>query len=132
MRSIRIDDEVFEKLQGLAEPFVDTPNSTLRRLLNLDEEPGRPVRSQPGEGREQGLVPLLAEGKLVEGQELVWYRRNLGREHTVVVQGDGALRTEDGALHATPSSAASALAGNPQNGWAVFATSDGRRLKDLR
>jgi hypothetical protein len=34
--TVRIDDEVYEKLKGHAEPFVDTPNTVLRRLLGLD------------------------------------------------------------------------------------------------
>src|SRR4051812_7773980 len=33
--TIRIDNEVLEKLKEHAEPFVDTPNSVLRRLLGL-------------------------------------------------------------------------------------------------
>ena len=33
MPTIRIDDEVFEGLQDLAEPFVDTPNTVIKRLL---------------------------------------------------------------------------------------------------
>jgi Mrr N-terminal domain len=35
--TIRIDDEVFDALKKHAEPFVDTPNSVLRRLLGLGE-----------------------------------------------------------------------------------------------
>lgn len=35
--TIRIDDEVFNELKKHAEPFVDTPNSVLRRLLGLVE-----------------------------------------------------------------------------------------------
>lgn len=36
MPSIRIDDEVYGFLKQRAEPFVDSPNSVLRRLLGLD------------------------------------------------------------------------------------------------
>lgn len=35
--TIRIDDGVFDELKKHAEPFVDTPNSVLRRLLGLAE-----------------------------------------------------------------------------------------------
>jgi Mrr N-terminal domain len=35
-QSIDIDDEVLEILKRNAEPFVDTPNTVLRRLLNVD------------------------------------------------------------------------------------------------
>ena len=34
--SIDLDDEVFEYLKSKAEPFVDTPNTVLRRLLGID------------------------------------------------------------------------------------------------
>lgn len=33
---IRVDDEVYDRLKRQAEPFVDTPNSVLRRLLGLE------------------------------------------------------------------------------------------------
>lgn len=35
-QTIEIDDEVYDRLKEVAEPFVDTPNSVLRRLLKLD------------------------------------------------------------------------------------------------
>ena len=35
--TIRIDDAVFDELKKHAEPFVDTPNSVLRRLLALSD-----------------------------------------------------------------------------------------------
>jgi len=35
-RSIDLDDEVYEYLKAEAEPFVDTPNTVLRRLLGID------------------------------------------------------------------------------------------------
>jgi len=39
MVSIEIDDEVFNYLKSLAEPFVDTPNTVLRRLLLRKDKP---------------------------------------------------------------------------------------------
>jgi len=44
MPTIRLDDEVFNGLKSLAEPFTDTPNSVIRRLL---EERGalRPAKT---------------------------------------------------------------------------------------
>src|ERR1039457_1968902 len=33
MISIEIDEDIFKYLKSLAEPFVDTPNTVLRRLL---------------------------------------------------------------------------------------------------
>lgn len=41
--TIRIDDEVFEALKQHAEPFVDTPNSVLRRLLELPSNRKQPL-----------------------------------------------------------------------------------------
>ena len=38
MNTIEIDDEVMGLLKKRAEPFVDTPNSVLRKLLGLDGE----------------------------------------------------------------------------------------------
>ena len=35
--TIRIDDDVYRVLQSRAEPFVDTPNTVLRRLLELGD-----------------------------------------------------------------------------------------------
>ena len=35
--SIRLSSEAMTKLATLAEPFVDTPNDVLRRVLNLDK-----------------------------------------------------------------------------------------------
>jgi negative regulator of replication initiation len=35
MHSIKVDDEVFAMLQKHARPFVDSPNTALRRLLGL-------------------------------------------------------------------------------------------------
>lgn len=134
-RTIRVDDEVFAELQSIAVPLVDTPNSTLRRLLGLDD-PNSPGQDTPGTdrtpGREQTLAPLLADGRLSAGQPLIWRRRNLRQEHRAVVQADGMLRLEDGSTHKTPSSAATHLARNQQNGWKAWATEDGTLLKNLR
>ena len=53
MRVIRIDDDVYQALQKLARPFVDTPNSVLRRLLGLNgtawaTAPGRAAQGVKG------------------------------------------------------------------------------------
>ena len=44
--TIRIDDEVFAKLKGMGEAFVDTPNSVLRRVLDLDGEGPNSVKQE--------------------------------------------------------------------------------------
>lgn len=134
-RTIRVDDEVFAKLQSLAEPFVDTPNTALRRLLGLSG-PGTMGSASQTQGRasvrDQTLAPLLADGRLCVGQRLVWRRRNLGQRHQAVVLQTGELRLDDGSVHSTPSGAATAIAGNQQNGWKAWATEGGTLLKELR
>jgi hypothetical protein len=51
--TVRVDEEVYRALQGRAEPFVDTPNSVLRRLLDLgnaessEAESVSPERERP-------------------------------------------------------------------------------------
>lgn len=131
---IQIDDDVFMELQRRAEAFVDTPNSTLRRILDLPAENASAGRGTKAGGaqREQSLAPLLESGRLKAGEVLVWRRRNLRRTHRATVLADGSLRLEDGSVHTTPSGAASTLAGNPQNGWKCFANADGVLVRELR
>jgi Mrr N-terminal domain len=50
--SIDTDDEVFEVIKANAEPFVDTPNTVLRRLLGLG---GVEVRPEPARGKVTNL-----------------------------------------------------------------------------
>src|SRR4051812_6227175 len=38
MPQIRIDDDVYRALQGRAEPFTDTPNDVLRRVLGIEDD----------------------------------------------------------------------------------------------
>lgn len=130
-RTIRVDEDVFARLQELAEPFVDTPNSALRKVLGLDQSVAEQRLGTAGR-RDQTLAPLLADGRLHPDQRLIWRRRNLRREHHAVILPTGQLRLEDDSVHNTPSGAASALADNQQNGWNVWATEDGTLLKDLR
>jgi hypothetical protein len=48
------------------------------------------------------------------------------------IRADGTVVLTDGRVFATPSGAATALSGYPQNGWTVLRTSDGRTLDELR
>ncbi|WP_328440594.1 hypothetical protein OHA71_32920 [Streptomyces sp. NBC_00444] len=134
-RTIRIDDEVFAALQALAEPLVDTPNSTLRRLLKLDSTaPATPAKEddQGEEGFPQfGLADYLADGRLSVGQRLVWPRRNLKKEYTAVVLGNGNLKVDGYRVFGTPSRAASVIAGHQEDGLRVWRTEGGVRLKEL-
>jgi hypothetical protein len=59
MPTIRLDDDVFNGLKSLAEPFTDTPNSVIRRLL---EDRGALAKRQlPDVGR-----PALDEATAVD------------------------------------------------------------------
>ncbi|KAA2253292.1 hypothetical protein F0L68_33310 [Solihabitans fulvus] len=55
-----------------------------------------------------------------------------GGELGARIREDGTVVLTDGRVYATPSGAATALSGYPQNGWAVLRTSDGRTLDELR
>src|SRR3954466_10723873 len=52
MPTIRLDDEIYDALKKLAEPFVDTPNSVIRRLLEQHghvakkKAPAAPLRAK--------------------------------------------------------------------------------------
>lgn len=63
--SIDTDDEVFEVIKRHAEPFVDTPNTVLRRLLGIDEAK---APSGPRE-RASTKVGRAAPGTLVPERE---------------------------------------------------------------
>ncbi len=64
MPNIRIDREVYRSLQRRAEPFVDTPNGVLRRLLGLDPVAGTPATAAEPGGRPEpdAMSPEPARG----------------------------------------------------------------------
>jgi hypothetical protein len=55
-----------------------------------------------------------------------------GGELGARIRADGTVVLTDGRVYATPSGAATALSGYPQNGWTVLRTSDGRTLDEMR
>ncbi|GHH95017.1 restriction system modified-DNA reader domain-containing protein [Streptomyces capillispiralis] len=125
--TIVVDHEVYERLQREAKPFVDNPNTVLRRLLDLGQEaPGAARR------RRSSVAPLLTAGLLMPGQRLTWRRRNLGETHTAYVTEDGYLRLEDGTICDSPSGACETVADCKINGWSVWYTDDGVSLSALR
>jgi hypothetical protein len=64
MITIDIDSEVWARLQESAEPFVDDPNSVLRKLLNLDGDgPSAARRRTGGDGGGPGGLPMAAKGE---------------------------------------------------------------------
>lgn len=66
-QAIEIDDEVFERLKDEAEPFVDTPNSVLRRLLGLGQgtaDPSvEPVSKEMSPVRSNGRATKKSAGR---------------------------------------------------------------------
>ncbi|MCW6008412.1 hypothetical protein K1W54_28295 [Micromonospora sp. CPCC 205371] len=128
--TIRVDDDVYHRLQQEAKPFVDTPNSVLRRLLDLDGP--APKASDVDRARGAGeLMTLLRAGLLRPGEGLEWRRR--GSVYRAVVTKEGRLLLEDGQIFDTPSGAARFLAGYEVNGWRTWARAgDGLRLAVLR
>lgn len=47
MVSIEIDEDIFNHLKSIAEPFVDTPNTVLRRLLFQECQPQYEASTKP-------------------------------------------------------------------------------------
>ena len=63
------------------------------------------------------ITDLISHGLIKVGETLVWKRRYLGETHTAIVQPNGTLMTEDGAIHKTPSGAAKHFSKKPVDGW---------------
>lgn len=59
MPTIRLDNDVFNGLKSLAEPFTDTPNSVIRRLL---EDRGVLAKPHLAEVGRQVLDEVMVEG----------------------------------------------------------------------
>lgn len=62
MPAIRVDNEVWGLLKNHAEPFEDTPNRVLRRLLGLDKKRRQPKRLPAGSRTPQSAyrIPIAA------------------------------------------------------------------------
>ncbi len=128
MGTIRVDDQVEAALARLG-GFGESYNDVLRRLLNVPDRAEASGR-WPRDARK--MRAILAAGLLAPGAALTWHRRNLDVTHTAVVLPDGRIRTEDGAVHGTPSGAADHVTGGyPAKGWRVWLTEDGRTLGEL-
>lgn len=126
MPTIRVSDEVYEELKRRAEPFVDTPDSVLRRVLALDS---------PAESGKTGKLFVLVEaGLLTAGEEVFWMRHRLGVRHVATVMANGSLRLADGRVAKSPSGACAMLSDNKSyDGWEEWhRVSDGMVIKKLR
>lgn len=81
--TIRVDDDVYRALQERAEPFVDTPNSVLKRMLELGDEKSGP---------DSGSVESLGSRKTSDGtQKKVTPKRKTRRTRAP----SGALLSQD-------------------------------------
>jgi Restriction Enzyme Adenine Methylase Associated len=132
MPVIRVSPEVFTALQRHAIPLSDTPDSVLRRLLNIDKVT---TGTTPGavEGPEGKLLPLLKAGLLQPGTRLVWHQSRLGNTFYATVLSRGALLLDDGQIAKSPSGACHALTGKSYDGWEEFRReSDNALLSELR
>lgn len=106
---IEVDDEVFALLQQHARPFLDTPNSTFRRLIGLDapvdgadsaeEDADLEQLLQDSRGSTRTKAPkaslrmLVQHGLLQNGERLflVDYRGNRVPQQEATVSGAGLL-----------------------------------------
>jgi hypothetical protein len=61
---IRIPEDVFERLQALAIPLVDTPGSVIRRLLDMHEPNGRPSTLPSPSEPSGGESPAFAAAEI--------------------------------------------------------------------
>lgn len=55
--SIDVDDDIFELLKSQAEPFTDTPNTVLRRLLNMNGAAPAPTTETDPSGASRPAAP---------------------------------------------------------------------------
>ena len=62
--TIRIDNEVLDKLKEHAEPFVDTPNSVLRRILELRAAALKTTEVDDGAAASAGAAAAQDNGSL--------------------------------------------------------------------
>jgi len=83
MKTIDVDDEVYAYLQSRAIPYTETkPNSTLRRLFNLNTKTSfgnisegqiNQYKEKTGKKQKANLRKLVEAGLLKEGQALYLY-----------------------------------------------------------
>lgn len=69
MKTIEIDSDIFTYLQNHARPFIDTPNSTLRRLLKIDMKLAVPTEQKIALSNDVELEKLLEEGLAIQASK---------------------------------------------------------------
>jgi len=73
------------------------------------------------------IADLIENGLIKVGDTLIWKRRSLGEIHTAVVQSNGTLVTEDGAVHKSPSGAAKHFSQKPIDGWNTWKVGESKQ-----
>jgi hypothetical protein len=69
------------------------------------------------------LADLMKVGLLQAGETLIWEQKHLGKIHRAEVTPQGFIKTQDGAIHKTPSGAAKHLNNQkPIDGWLAWKT----------
>ena len=158
MESIKIDSDVFAHLQKHARPFVDTPNSTLRRLLGIETVVGAARVKKSGPAVDGELDALLAEnlaavssrskapkadlevlvknGFLRNGQKLylVDYQGNRVQKLSVVISGGDVIYNSQRYSMSNLAQELLASVGfksNSVRGPAHWVTDDGKSIKDI-
>lgn len=157
MQTIQIDTDVFAHLQKNARPFVDTPNSTLRRLLGIDASTVQPRKKSPS-SPDAELDALLAESMAIAATRAKapkadlqllsqkGFLRNDQKLYLIDYQGNrvpkisaaisGADLTYNGQRYSMSNLAQQLLGqagfkSNAVRGPAHWATDDGKTIKDL-
>jgi hypothetical protein len=146
MENIEIDADVFAFLQRHARPFVDSPNSTLRRILGIDvsgaSTPQEELldRSLDAVGRSRApkadLKALVEAGLIRSGQRLYlidYQGSRVKKPFAIVSEGDLIY---SGKRHSMSSLAQELLSqvgfkSGSVRGPAHWVTEDGTSIKDL-
>jgi hypothetical protein len=92
--TIRIDDEIYTYLKERAEPFVDTPNSVLRRLLDFPGQHG----DSPEEGDAAEEVPSSVKPASASNKQRTSPRVKRSSARAGDRQGQGRRRAVRGTL----------------------------------
>jgi hypothetical protein len=158
MQTIEVDDEVFAHLQRHARAFVDSPNSTLRRVLGIESydakttkargdyaqnaEPDAAINTTLASASKRSKAPkaelsLLVEKEILRnGQKLylIDYQANRVQKFSAAISGGDLVY--NGKRYSMSSLAQELLSqvgfkSNAVRGPAHWATDEGNSVKDL-
>ena len=154
MKTIEVDDAVFAHIQRHALAFVDTPNSTCRRLFQLDSPDSKPLTALADPVRSTGrekdfdragkrskapkadVVLLIEKGLLREGQTLylIDYQSNRVQKFAAIISGSDLIYNNKRFSMSGLAQELLAEVGFTSNfvrGPAHWATEEGKSIKDL-